>query len=83
MAPSKEITETKKDITKKDTITEISMIYGSFKIDDLGTTPKDNNLGPKIRDALNGGSDYGARARPITEFFDEIAIVKIPVPKKE
>jgi hypothetical protein len=78
MAPSKEITE-----TKKDTISEISMIYGSFVIDDLGTTPKDNNLGPKIRDALNGGSDYGARARPITEFFDEIAIVKIPVPKKE
>ncbi len=77
MSPTKEL---KND--DKNTVSEISMIYGSFNIDDLGTN-KINEIGPKIRDALNGGKDYGARARPITEFFDEVVIVPIRVPKKK
>lgn len=77
MSPTKELKNEDKNV-----VSEISMIYGSFNIDDLGTQ-KINEIGPKIRDALNGGKDYGARARPITEFFDEIVIVPIRVQKKQ
>jgi hypothetical protein len=64
--------------TTKETnvVSENSMVYGSFLIDDLGTTSKDNHLGTRLRDALTGGKDYGARARKIEEFFDDISFVK-------
>jgi hypothetical protein len=64
--------------TTKDTnvVSENSMVYGSFLIDDLGTTSRDNHLGTRLRDALTGGKDYGARARKIEEFFDDISFVK-------
>jgi hypothetical protein len=78
MSPSTE----KKVGNEKNIVSEISMIYGSFVIDDLGKTAQSNDLGPKIRDALNGGQDYGARARPISAFFDEITPIIIRVPKK-
>jgi hypothetical protein len=78
MSPSTE----KKVGNEKNIVSEISMIYGSFIIDDLGKTSQSNDLGPKIRDALNGGQDYGARARPISAFFDEITPITIRVPKK-
>jgi hypothetical protein len=56
-----------------DVIIENSMIYGSFAIDDLGTK-RENHFGIRLRDAINGGKDYGVRARKIEDFFDDIVI---------
>jgi len=56
-----------------DSIIENSMIYGSFAIDDVGTK-RENHFGMRLRDALNGGKEYGVRARKIEDFFDDIVI---------
>ena len=56
-----------------DSVIENSMIYGSFTIDDLGNK-RENHFGVRLRDAINGGKDYGVRARKIEDFLADILI---------
>jgi hypothetical protein len=52
-----------------DVVPEISMIYGSFKLEEL------DDLEPKMRNALTNGNEYGVRARNIQSFFDDMNVV--------